>query len=177
LFGFLVEMPRLRLSSAFVKAFLLLSLFQYPACDQGLSPESAAKLGPAYGISGTIYFTNWPPTDSVVDLRVVSFKNFPSQDILDEVLQGRARYTETLQPYGADSIHYKLVLSPIPPGAFAYTVVAQRFGPNVRADWKAVGEYYANGDTSRPGPIIVPADSILPGIDIRVDFRRPPRGP
>jgi hypothetical protein len=170
-------MTRLRISELFGRALLLFSLFHYQACDQGLSPESAAMRGPVYGISGTIYFTNWPPSDSVLDLRVVSFKNFPSQDIIDEVLQGRAGYTETIQPYGADSLHYTLLLSPIPPGAFTYTVVAQRFGPNIRADWKAVGEYYANGDTSRPGTIIVPADSVLPGADIRVDFRKPPRGP
>ena len=171
------QMLRSGCASPFARAFLLASLLLSPACDQGLSPESAATHGPAYGIAGTIYFKNWPPADSVLDLRTVSFKNFPSQDILDEVLQGRARYTETLQPYGADSVHYTLALSPIPPGQFAYTVVAQRYGPNVRADWKAVGEYYANGDTSRPGAVIVPADSILPGIDIRVDFLKPPRGP
>jgi len=171
------KITRLGIAVPIVRTFLLAVLFLYPACDQGLSPESAATHGPVYGISGTIFFKNWPPADSVLDLRVVSFKNSPSQDILDEVLQGRAGYTETLQPYGADSVHYTLVLSPIPPGAFAFTAVAQRFGPNVRADWKAVGEYYVNGDTSRPGTIIVPADSILPGIDIRVDFRNPPRGP
>ena len=170
-------MNRSGLAEPVFRAILFVSLFHFQGCDQGLSPESAATHGPVYGISGTVYFANWPPSDSVLDLRVVSFKNFPSQDIIDEVLQGRAGYTETLQPYGADSLRYTLLLSPIPPGAFAYTVVAQRFGPNIRADWKAVGEYYANGDTSGPGIIIVPADSILPGADIRVDFRKPPRGP
>ena len=167
------QMPRLDLSAA---SLVLCSFFALlcPACDQGLSPGTSVRQIPVYGISGTVHFKNWPPADSIVDLRVVSFKTFPSQDILSEVLKGKAAYTETLQPYGADSIPYTLVLSRLPPGAFAYTVVAQQFGQNITADWRAVGEYHAAGDTSHPGSITVAADSILTGIDIVVDFRQPP---
>jgi hypothetical protein len=131
----------------------------------------------AYGISGTVYFRNWPPQDSVVDLRVVSFKNSPSADILNDVLQGKAGFTPTLEPYGADSLHYSLTLNPLAPGAFAYTAVAQRYGQNINTDWRAVGVYRAGGDTSQPGSIDVPADRLLTGIDIVVDFHHPPPQP
>jgi hypothetical protein len=127
-----------------------------------------------YGISGTIYFKNWPPSDSVVDLRVVSFKDTLSSDILNQVLQGKAGYSGTLQPYGADSISYTLVLSPIPPGPFSYTAVAQRFGPNINTDWRAVGTYSDGPDSTHPGSITVPTEGILSGINIHVDFHHLP---
>ncbi len=146
------------------------------SCDEGLSPQEPGQQTPRYGISGTVHFRNWPPSDSIVDLRVVSFKNYPSNDIFNEVLQGRAGFTSTLQPYAADSIPYTLVLSPIPPGPFAYTVVAQRYGQDINTDWRAVGVFHAPGDTA-PGGIIVPTDSILPGINIDVDFLHPPPPP
>jgi hypothetical protein len=155
----------------------LLALLLCPACDQGLAPDAPGVQAAVYGIKGTVHFKNWPPQDSIVDLRVVSFKNLPTQNILDEVLQGRAGYTSTLQPYGADSISYSLILSPIPPGPFAYTAVAQRFGQNINTDWRAVGEYRAGGDTAGSRIIAVPRDSLLAGIDIYVDFQKPPPPP
>jgi len=133
----------------------------------GISPETGGLSPLPYGISGMIYFRNWPPTDSIRDLRLVAFKNYPSQSIVTEVLQGSARYTETLQPYKADSIAYTLLLSPLPPGKIAFIAVGQQFGPNVQADWRLVGEYV---DTASQGAVFVPADSIISGINIRVDF-------
>src|SRR5260221_1665743 len=162
-------------ASIFVALFSVLLLS--PACDQGLSPGSGQHPTSTYGIRGTIHFRNWPPPDSIVDLRVVSFKNQPSQNILDDVLQGRAGFTPRLEPYGVDSIAYTLILSPIPAGVFAYTAVAQQFGPNINTDWRAVGLYRTGGDTSGPGAISVPEDSIVSGIDIEVDFQHPPPPP
>jgi hypothetical protein len=155
----------------------LFGLLLCPACDQGLSPEGSSHPTPVYGFRGTVHFKNWPPRDSIVDLRVVSFKHHPSQNILDDVLQGRAGFTPRLQPYGADSIAYTLILSPIPAGAFAYTAVAQQFGQNINTDWRAVGLYLSAGDTSGPGSISVPGDSVISGIDIFVDFNNPPPPP
>jgi hypothetical protein len=166
---------RLMQTLRYVRLALICIIFA--SCDQGLSPQAPGQQTPPYGISGTIHFRNWPPADSIVDLRVVSFKNYPAGDIFNEVLQGRAGYTSTLQPYGADSVSYTLILSPIPTGPFAYTVVAQRYGQNINTDWRAVGEFHAAGDTLHPGVIVVPADSIVPGINIDVDFNHPPPPP
>ncbi|MBI4549247.1 MAG: hypothetical protein HY707_14795 [Ignavibacteriae bacterium] len=148
---------------------LALSLW---GCDKGLAPDETSVQQRLYGFRGVIYFKNWPPTDSVLDLRVVAFKNYPPPDIVNEVLQGRARFTETLQPHGADSISYTLVINPLPPGIFPYVVVGQRFGSDIMRDWRAVGIYYAEGDTTQPGSVNVLPDSILQGINIYVDFRK-----
>jgi hypothetical protein len=145
-------------------------------CDEGLAPASISQ-PPPYGIRGTIYFRHWPPSDSIKDLRLAALKNYPVSDIIAEVLQGRARYTDQLQPYGADSLDYTLTLSPLSTGLFPYIAVAMQFGPNIQHDWRVVGVYYANGDTTVPGSVVVPPDSIVPGINIHVDFLNPPPQP
>ena len=83
-------------------------IFFIEGCDEGISPEEAPLVAEAHGIKGTLYFTNWPPVDSVIDLRLVAFLNYPPVDIISEVLQGRAKYSDKL-PYGVDSILYLLI--------------------------------------------------------------------
>src|ERR1043166_2340739 len=80
-------MDRPGFPASILVAFFFVLLLS-PACEQGLSPESLQHPTSTYGIKGTVHFRNWPPQDSIVDLRVVSFKHLPSQNILDEVLQG-----------------------------------------------------------------------------------------
>jgi len=118
-------------------------------------------------------FAHWPPSDSVHDLRLAVLQNYPVEDLVGEVLQGRARFTDRL-PYGLDSIGYTLILAPLPPGHFPLVGVAQQFGPNIQTDWRIVGIYYANGDSSTPGGVDVPPDSIVPNINLHVDFQHPP---
>jgi len=151
----------------------LLTLLQ-GGCDQGLSPVSLSSAAARHGIAGMITFRNWPPRDSVLDLRLAALKGLPSADIVNEVRQGRARFTETITPYGADSIPYRLFLAPLPPGRFSYIGVAQQFGPNIQQDWRLVGVYYTNGDTTSPGFVDVPEDSVVPGVNLTVDFLNPP---
>ena len=156
--------------------FVVCMLFFW-CCEQGLSPETAVQQLPPYGIKGVVYFKNWPPADSIRDLRLAALKNSPSSDVINEILQGRARYTETLVPYGADSIVYQLILTPLATGIFPYVAVAQQFGPNLQKDWRVVGVYYKGGDTTMPGAVDVPADSIVPMINISVDFLHLPPQP
>src|ERR1051325_3425502 len=144
-------MDRPGFPASILVAFFFVLLLS-PACEQGLSPESLQHPTSRYGIKGTVHFRNWPPQDTIVDLRAVSFKHLPSQNILDEVLQGRAGFTPSPHPDGAVAIAYTLILSPIPAGAFAYTAVAQQFGQNVNTGWRAVGLYPAAGGHARPGP-------------------------
>jgi hypothetical protein len=146
-------------------------------CDKGIAPESTGTAGPPpYGVSGTVYFQHWPPVDSVIDLRVVAFTTYPPGDIVSEVLSGRAKYTNTL-PYGVDSVTYSIDLTPIQPGSIPFIAVGQQYGQNIQQDWRLVGEYYTDGDTSQPGSIYVPVDSIVPGVNIFVDFNNPPHLP
>jgi len=125
-----------------------------------------------------VFFRNWPPADSLFDLRVVAFKQYPSGDIISDVLQGKAKFTPKLQPYGAASIAYQLILEPLPPGRFEYIAVAQQFGPNVFRDWRPVAIYEDTTDSARvPLSLFVPANEILTPVDIWVDFQNPPPPP
>jgi len=146
-------------------------------CDDGLAPKTILAPQSIYGIRGTIYFKNWPPSDSIVDLRLAALKNPPSSNIFNDVIQGRVRFSGTLTPYGADSISYELLLAPLSYGTFSYIGVAQQFGQNIRQDWRVVGVYYAFGDTTQPGTVNVPADSIVDGINLTVDFQHLPPQP
>ena len=152
-------------------------LLAISGCDEGLAPSTTATRSASYGISGYVHFRNWPPVDSVVDLRLAALKSHPSSDIVSDVQSGRARFTESALPYGVDSAAYTLILSPLPPGIFSYIGVAQRYGGDIFHDWRVVGIYYNGGDTSAPGSVNVPPDSIVRGVNIFVDFNDLPPQP
>lgn len=63
------------------------------SCNHGINPEEADKIKPGQtkqsGISGTIYYQNWPQ-GSLIDLRLVIFKNYLPVDIVGEVTSGEA---------------------------------------------------------------------------------------
>jgi hypothetical protein len=162
-------------SILYISTVIILALLNF-GCDKGLAPTEISQGGGSVtkGISGTIHFINWPPESTLVDLRLVAFKNYPPGDIVSEVMQGNAQYTETLKPYFSDSLSYTLVLTAATWGSIQYIVVAQQFGPNIQADWKMVGVYYTPDDSSKPGTVNLSADGIVNDINIRVDFLNPP---
>ena len=145
-------------------------------CDKGIAPIEDSSATEIYGISGTIYFSNWPPVDSVIDLRLVAFVNYPPADIFSEVIQGRAKYTDRL-PYAVDSVNYTLIINPLPPDTIRCIAVGQQYGANIEQDWRLVGIYYTPGDSVIPGRFYVPADSILSNINIAVDYKKLPHQP
>jgi hypothetical protein len=147
------------------------------SCDGGLAPPERAA-GPPF-VSGLITYRNWPAADSIVDLRLVLFRNFPPGDIVQEVLSGRAVVypaigDTSLIPFFVDSLAY---LFTAPSGTYAYAVVAQQFGPNVQEDWRAVGQYDLDFDLSVPSPVTLTDGDTTRGIDIAVDFLNPPPTP
>ncbi len=157
----------------FVLAIILLA---NDGCDEGLKPTIVARSG---RFSGDIHFRNWPPRDSLFDLRLVAFRSFPPRDIVSEVLSGQAVVypglgDSSLGPYFVDSLHYEVI---VPTGRYEYVAVAHQYGPNVNADWRPVGQYDLDADPATPSPIEIVADSTLTGIDIRVDFKNPPFAP
>ena len=150
----------------------VLVIICFVSCDQGLAPVSLSV--PPSGIRGFVYFNHWPPADSVVDLRLAALRNPPSSNLINEVLQGKAQFTGSLTPYGADSIAYTLILNP---GKYVYVGVAQQFGPNIEQDWRVVGVYHAVGESVNPDSVTVPVDSIVSGINVYVDFNNIPPQP
>lgn len=152
--------------------FLCTILFFLRSCDHGLEPPAEEATSSITGISGTIYYQNWPPPDSLFDLRLIVFKTFPPQNILSDIINGNAivhpPLDSTSLPYFVDSTAYRLELKP---GRYEYIVVAQQFGPNIYSDWRAVGQYDTTPD-SLPTAITVQEGELLQKIDINVDFRK-----
>jgi hypothetical protein len=157
-------------------ALALLLLFSFSSCDQGMKPPPPA---PFTGFSGVVRFRNWPPADSLRDLRIVAFRNFPPRSIFEEVLNGRAVVYPSLLdtfdlPLFVDTVRF---LIPTPTGRFEYIAVAQQFGPNLFTDWRPVGQYDLDTNRAVPTPIDVIQDIETQHIDIDVDFRNPPPPP
>ena len=158
---------------------LTLSVFlvHFYACDHGLKPTEPDQQQKS-GISGKIHYTNWPPADSLFDLRLVVFKNYPPNNIFEEVSQGRAFVfpaigQESLSFY-VDSTNYMMELVP---GNFEYIAVAQQYGSNLFTDWLAVGQYDTLSSDNLPTAITVISGEILEDINIEVDFDNLPPQP
>ena len=159
---------------------LWLLCFALLSCDEGLGPSS--QNGPIVpsGFSGLITFRHWEAVDSLYDLRLVAFTNFPPGDIVTEVLQGRALVYPSLQSdqplaiSGTDSLRYTVG---VPPNSYPYVVVAHRFGPDLYNDWRPDGQYDLDTNLTIPSPVVVTAGESTPAIDIIVDFANPPPPP
>jgi len=147
-----------------------------PGCNEGIAPVDEQSISEAHGIQGTIHFTNWPPSDSIIDLRLVAFLNYPPIDIYTEVIQGRAKYTDKL-PAAVDSFSYTLILNPLPSDTIRCIAIGHQFGPDIEKDWRLVGIYYNPGDSSAPGKIFIPPDSLVANINVSVDFKKLPPQP
>jgi hypothetical protein len=149
-------------------------------CDKGLAP-----LNEPSGFSGVIRFQNWPPQDSVLDLRVVAFKQYPtdSSGILVELLAGRAVVYPAVTgpgfPRFVDSVQYEFTTdgSPLQITKYDYVVVAWRYGPNFFSDWRPAGVYTTQPNTFIHAPVRVLLHKILQDINIQCDFRNPPPRP
>lgn len=144
------------------------------ACeDHGMSPVTEAETA---GFSGTITFrSTWPPQDSVRDLRIAAFRNYPPKDILSEIIGGSAVFSDKL-PFGVTKIDYRVQSASLS-GSYAYVVVAQNYGPDPFQQWKAVGVYAITGDVTKPTAIDLGSGRFLRAIDVEVDFINLPPQP
>lgn len=132
-----------------IKKILLFIAFLFLiSCDGGLKPEPDAT---SY-LKGTVRFVddneNWISRDSIFDLRVVAFKNFPPQDILQEVLTGNAYFTLDSLPYYVNEATFSIEISDAPV-TIEYVAVALQYGENISTDWLAVGVYTESGDKTQ----------------------------
>ncbi len=156
------------------------------SCDGGLRPP---EIPPVTSISGTVRYmggkASWPRRDSVWTVRVVGFKQFPPQDLIGDLLQGRAFFTpaalqldSTLQLF-SDSARYSLVFGDSIPQSIKYLCVAMLIDTTrllTTQGWRVIGVYNTNGNQAQPATI-----AITPGkdhrADITVDFKNPPPQP
>ncbi|MCS6965945.1 MAG: hypothetical protein NZ473_04170 [Candidatus Kapabacteria bacterium] len=133
-------------------------------CSGGLDPT---VLPTEAIIRGTVRFQGtWPPVDSLRDLRVVAFQHYPPRNVFNEVISGRAIFSERL-PFRVELVQYQLVVAQ-PPVVFRYIVVAQQYGPDLFQHWRVVGVYARNA--TQPDSLWVEPGGIYPSVDITVDF-------
>lgn len=119
-------------------------------------------------ITGTItYSGEWPPEDSLVDLRFVPLKSPPqtAQDIFADI--ENLVFSEQLDFFVERDT---FIVNNVPNGVYIYNTVAQQYGNNVFADWRPVGLYNMNS-----GIVIVNGDTT--SISIQVDFDNLPPFP
>ena len=157
-------------------AFLLFS----GGCDSELGPLQSPS-----GFSGVIRFRNWPPADSVHDMRLVVFESYPadSSGILPTLLAGHGAVYPAIGtkfPSFVDSLPYVFTTTDgtnLQIQNYAYVIVAQQYGPNVLADWRPVGVYPAAAGSFTPAPVRVILHHVVSGIDMLVDFHDLPPKP
>ena len=154
-----------------IKSILILIAFSLIilTCDHGIEPPTSDE--PKTGLSGTVYYLNWSSAGDIHLLKIVFFKDFPPQNIIDEVTGGRAKtYPKNLVeglPTDVDSIKYQIQLKA---GEYKYISVAQQYGPDVFSEWRSVGQYNETPGDSLPTAVTVLQDSMLQNINIFVDF-------
>lgn len=161
-----------------------LMLLLMAGCDEGLAPFDESQPS---GFSGVIRFKNWPPPDSVQELRVVAFFEYPtdSAGILNILLAGGAAVyppvgTKGLAQY-VDSLSYTFTNIESSPNLqvanYKYIIIAQKYGSNIFTDWRPAGVYTLKPGTFEPAPVRVLLHKIVSGIDFDVDFHNPPPKP
>lgn len=151
---------------------MIVSAMVLLGCQEGLSPLNQPKTsfisGKIIVISGN---ESWPSPDSVLEIRVVAFKDFPPKDVLNEIISNNAYFTDTL-PLFRDTINYTLKIDN-PPVRINYLATVLRFGTIL--DWKVIGFYTL--DNKNPQPIFVKSGDSLTNINIFVDFFNNPPQP
>ncbi|NWF89503.1 MAG: hypothetical protein HXY50_08575 [Ignavibacteriaceae bacterium] len=154
---------------------ILLSVFLF-SCGEGIAPEPIKQTG----FSGSVTFVgDWPL--GVTRTHIVVFK--------DPLLTAgdfnafNLKFVSVEIPYGSTVFNYNsadTAVVPIGEGEFSYVAVAQQKTLNVslnRKDWFVVGVYYAGGDTTKPGKLTIPQNTLVRGININCDFNNPPIQP
>ena len=151
--------------------FLLFSML-LSSCNEGLAPEIEQKTVLQGEIIYSSGINSWPPQDSLKDLRAVAFKNFPPQNIVQEILSGSAYYTQVTLPLYVDSSNFSIEI-PDAPVTLKYIAVAQEYGGLM--DWRVIGIYKAENSDSASTLFINKGETKK--ITIYVDFNNLPPQP
>lgn len=165
--------------------FLILILLTVACDDHGIEPRPVTPADKISGFSGKVTFiSEWP--DSIKRAFVVVFQNplLTPGDFTVFNLKFLSREIPLESPVyefsSLDSAFIPEVPGPFSPGSYAYVAVAQQSTPEIslaRKDWFVSGIYYAQGDTTKPGTMVIPDSTFIENINITVDFNNPPPQP
>ncbi|QQS37670.1 MAG: hypothetical protein IPM56_06880 [Ignavibacteriales bacterium] len=149
-------------------------------CGDGITPEPDSVAG----FSGKVSFIGtWP--DSITRTHIVMFKDplLAASDFSAINL----RYISLEIPYGITEYNFSSLDSAYVPaagellaGEYSYLAVAMSKSTSLslnRIDWFVAGVYYANSDTTTPGLLVVPENTLVRNINIKCDFNNPPPQP
>jgi hypothetical protein len=158
---------------------ILISTVILYGCGEGISPEPEGKIK-LTGFGGIIVFKgNWP--DGIKRTHIVAFKN-PLNSAGDFNAYNLGFVSDSI-PYGIQTVYFSSLKNPILdilPSEYSYVAVAQSRTPTIslnRKDWFVVGVYYSNNDFTKPGKLIIPANTFVTDINIICDFNNPPPQP
>ncbi|HPD33705.1 MAG TPA: hypothetical protein P5545_02950 [Bacteroidota bacterium] len=154
------------------KIFLFPILILLQSCNEGLSPQFEQKTVLQGKIVYTSGISSWPAKDSLKDLRVVAFKNFPPQNIVQEILSGSAYYTQESLPFYTDTTNFSIEI-PDAPVLLKYIAVAQQYGGLM--EWRVIGVYKAQNSDTASNLYINKSET--KNITIYVDFNNLPPQP
>ncbi len=148
------------------------------ACNEELGP-----LHEPSGFSGVIRFHNWPPADSIWEMRIVAFAVLPtdSAGIIPLLLAGKAAAYPPVSgdylPTLVDSVVYSFTTvsgTNLQVEEYPYVAVMYQYGPNIFHDWRPAGVYSGLVGSFSPAPLRVLLHRVTPGINIDVDFHNLP---
>lgn len=158
--------------------FILISILFF-GCGKGIAPTNADE-NQKPGFSGTITFLgNWP--EDVTRTHLVVFEN--RLETAADFNISNLKYISYEIPFGVKTYNYNSQDSAyinIGTGKYEYIAVAQQTTENLslfRKDWHVVGIYYANGDISKTGEMVIPENGSVQNINIICDFNNPPPQP
>jgi hypothetical protein len=167
-------MTMIRTRGAILSAAALACLL-LAACGNGLEPTNTGTQTMT-GFRGKItVVSSWPSGDSLVNLRVVAFRNYPPASVLQDFLDGKLEFSDALQT-NVQEQEYTIQKDSLS-GTFKYIVVAQQYGANPYENWKVVGVYSAPGTKWMPQQLTLQKGSIEDNVDIEVDFYNLPPQP
>lgn len=159
-----------------MKKYIIIIAFLIPILQScgGLEPIPAEQ---KTLIKGTINFVddneNWPPQDSIFDMRVIAFKNYPPADLIGDIINGLAYYTNDSLPLYQKSVDFQIEITD-PPQTLEYIVVAYQYGSIM--EWKAAGVFSLDNDPRKPTAIATERGKQY-SILINVDFKHLPPQP
>jgi hypothetical protein len=160
---------------------LLFFILILNGCEGGIEPQLENTEA---GFGGKITFSGiWP--DSVTRTHLVVFEE-PLLSVADFSI-GNIRFVSNEIPFGVTEYTYSSKDSAVlpetgftKPGSYAYVAIAQQSTQSVslnRPDWFVVGLYYNEGDSTKPGTLVIPENTFLNNINIKCDFNNPPPQP
>ena len=126
--------------------------------------------------------TNFPPKDSLYDIRVVVFKQIPRDTNLVQTLaNGEAFFSASLldTAYAANvPFEVEIPQSQIGDSSMTirYVAVGQQYGANIFSDWRVIG-IYSKDSLYTPVTVRATPGLLVNGITIDVDFLRIPPQP